>query len=126
MKKNKMRIALGARDRAAAARARRASDLRIRSSTTSRTIIYDARLRLTMPRTVDDRIVILDIDEKSLVEPERGGEGHWPWPRNRLALLLDKLFDHYQIAAVGFDVVLAESGQLVGPARAREARRRRS
>jgi len=70
--------------------------------------IYDARLRLTMPRTVDDRIVILDIDEKSLIEPERGGEGRWPWPRDRLALLLDKLFDHYQIAAVGFDVVFAE------------------
>ena len=27
-------------------------------------ILYDYRLRLTMPRTVDDRIVILDIDEK--------------------------------------------------------------
>ncbi|MCI0420608.1 MAG: class I tRNA ligase family protein, partial [Acidobacteria bacterium] len=33
-------------------------------------IIYDARLRLTMPRTVDDRIVIVDIDEKSLAEAE--------------------------------------------------------
>ena len=29
-------------------------------------IIYDARLRFTMPGTVDPRIVILDIDEKSL------------------------------------------------------------
>ena len=29
-------------------------------------IIYDARLRLTMPQTFDDRIVIVDIDEKSL------------------------------------------------------------
>ena len=27
-------------------------------------IIYDARLRLTMPQTFDDRIVIVDIDEK--------------------------------------------------------------
>lgn len=31
-------------------------------------ILYDYRLQMTMPRTVDDRIVILDIDEKSLKE----------------------------------------------------------
>ena len=54
-------------------------------------MVYDTRLALTMPRTVDPRIVILDIDEKSLVEREKGGEGRWPWPRDRLALLLDKL-----------------------------------
>ena len=71
-------------------------------------IVYDTRLVLTMPRTIDPRIVILDIDEKSLVEKEKGGEGRWPWPRDRLALLLDKLFDHYKIAIVGFDVVFAE------------------
>ncbi|MGQ0751654.1 MAG: CHASE2 domain-containing protein [Betaproteobacteria bacterium] len=77
-------------------------------------IIYDARLRLTMPRTVDDRIVILDIDEKSLQEREQGGEGHWPWPRHRIALLLDKLFDKYGIAVVGFDVVFAERDESSG------------
>jgi adenylate cyclase len=30
-------------------------------------IVYDTRVRLTMPGGVDPRIVILDIDEKSLV-----------------------------------------------------------
>ena len=34
-------------------------------------IIYDTRLKLTMPRTVDSRIVILDIDEKSLTEDRK-------------------------------------------------------
>lgn len=77
-------------------------------------IIYDARLRLTMPRTVDDRIVILDIDEKSLLERDKGGEGRWPWPRDRLALLLDKLFDRYGISVVGFDVVFAERDESSG------------
>ncbi|MBI2296337.1 MAG: adenylate/guanylate cyclase domain-containing protein [Betaproteobacteria bacterium] len=77
-------------------------------------IVYDTRLRLTMPRTVDPRIVILDIDEKSLAEKEKGGEGRWPWPRDRLALLLDKLFDHYQVAIVGFDVVFAERDESSG------------
>jgi len=77
-------------------------------------IIYDTRLQLTMPGGVDPRIVILDIDEKSLVEKEKGGEGRWPWPRDRLALLLDKLFDKYQIAVLGFDVVFAERDESSG------------
>ncbi|MGA0032950.1 MAG: CHASE2 domain-containing protein [Burkholderiales bacterium] len=77
-------------------------------------IVYDTRLRLTMPRTVDPRIVILDIDEKSLLEREKGGEGRWPWPRDRLALLLDKLFDKYGVAVVGFDVVFAERDESSG------------
>lgn len=77
-------------------------------------IVYDTRLRLTMPRTVDPRVVILDIDEKSLLEREKGGEGRWPWPRDRLALLLDKLFDTYEIAVVGFDVVFAERDESSG------------
>ncbi len=77
-------------------------------------IVYDTRLRLTMPNTVDPRVVILDIDEKSLQEKEKGGEGRWPWPRDRLALLLDRLFDQYGIAAVGFDVVFAERDESSG------------
>ena len=72
-------------------------------------ILYDYRLQLTMPRTVDDRIVILDIDEKSLKE-----EGRWPWSRDRLGLLMDKLFDKYSVAVVGFDVVFAEKDESSG------------
>ena len=72
-------------------------------------ILYDYRLNMTMPKTVDDRIVILDIDEKSLKE-----EGRWPWGRNRLALLMDKLFDKYGIAVLGFDVVFAEKDESSG------------
>ena len=88
--------------------------LRIPLLDTLEAILYDVRLRLTMPNTVDDRIVILDIDEKSLRERENGGEGHWPWPRDRIALLLDKLFDRYGIAVVGFDVVFAERDESSG------------
>ncbi len=67
-------------------------------------IIYDTRMRLTMPNTVDPRIVILDIDEKSLQQV-----GRWPWPRDVMARLIDKLFDEYGVALVGFDVVFAEA-----------------
>ena len=55
-------------------------------------IIYDTRLRLTMPGTVDERVVILDIDEKSLQEV-----GRWPWPRDTMAAVMDKLFNHYKL-----------------------------
>jgi len=66
-------------------------------------IIYDTRLQLTMPGGVDQRIVILDIDERSL-----GEVGRWPWSRNLMAQLINKLFDKYQIAVLGFDVIWAE------------------
>jgi len=67
-------------------------------------IVYDARLQLTMPRGVDERIVILDIDEKSLQEVAR-----WPWPRDIMADLIEKLFGKYEVAIVAFDVVFAEA-----------------
>jgi len=66
-------------------------------------IAYDARLNLTLPGTVDPRIVIVDIDERSL-----RAEGQWPWPRGRLATLVEQLFERYQVAVLGFDVVFAE------------------
>ena len=71
-------------------------------------LAYDIRLRLTMPRTIDHKVVILDIDERSLQEKDMGGEGRWPWSRDRLALIMDRLFDKYEVVAVGFDVVFAE------------------
>jgi len=72
-------------------------------------IVYDARLRLTMANTVDPRIVIIDIDEKSLAI-----EGRWPWRRDKLGAMLDQLFDHYQVGIVGFDVVFAERDESSG------------
>lgn len=65
--------------------------------------LYDYRMRLTLPGTTDERIVIVDIDEKSLKE-----EGRWPWGRDKMAALMDQMFGHYGIAVVGFDVVFAE------------------
>lgn len=62
-----------------------------------------------MPGTLDDRIVIIDIDEKSLKE-----EGRWPWSRNRLGDLMDKLFDKHGISVLGFDVVFAEKDESSG------------
>jgi adenylate cyclase len=64
---------------------------------------YDTRLRLFMPRTLDPRVVILDIDEKSL-----NAEGRWPWSRNKLAVMVKQLFEHYKVRVLGFDVAFAE------------------
>jgi adenylate cyclase len=71
--------------------------------------VYDGRLRLTARGGVDDRIVILDIDEKSLAEA-----GRWPWSRDKMAAMVTQLFDHYGIALLGFDVVFAESDNSSG------------
>jgi len=78
-------------------------------------IIYDSRLRATMPRTLDERVVIVDIDEKSLA-----AVGRWPWSRNRLAELTDELFDRQKVALLGFDIVFAEPDDSSGLKRLRE------
>jgi len=72
-------------------------------------LAYDARLVFTMPGGVDDRLVIVDIDEKSLA-----AEGRWPWSRDKIAIMLDRLFDEYGVAIVGFDVVFAEPEEVSG------------
>jgi adenylate cyclase len=65
---------------------------------------YDVRLRLTLPGGVDRRVVIVDIDEASLL-----AQGQWPWPRQRLAELVDTLFGHYQVRMLGLDVLFGET-----------------
>ena len=71
--------------------------------------LYDARLRLFMPNTLDERIVIVDIDEKSLAEV-----GRWPWGRQHVAELVRRLTDEYHVAVLGFDVVFAEPDESSG------------
>ncbi len=65
-------------------------------------LLYDTRVRLTAPRGKDERIVIVAIDEASL-----RAEGHWPWTRDKLALLVKQLFS-YGVAVVGFDITFIE------------------
>ena len=66
-------------------------------------ILYDLRLRTTVDNTIDPRIVIIDIDEESLAK-----EGRWPWRRDKLAYLVDMLFDYYNVKLLSFDVVFSE------------------
>ena len=71
-------------------------------------IIYDSRLRATMPKTLDERIVIVDLDEKSLAEV-----GRWPWGRNKVARFVDTLFEQDALI-VAFDIVFAEPDESSG------------
>jgi adenylate cyclase len=66
------------------------------------TIIADTRMRMERP-LLDPRIVIVDIDARSLNEV-----GRFPWSRNVMAKLVDQLVGHYRAAAVGFDVSFPE------------------
>jgi adenylate cyclase len=70
---------------------------------------YDTRLNFTRLDTLDDRVVIVDIDEISLAEI-----GRWPWGRDKLATIVDKLFETYEVKVVGFDIVFAEKDESSG------------
>ena len=65
---------------------------------------YDLRLNagLSKDQPPDSRIVIIDIDEKSLAD-----EGRWPWPRNKIAALTDRLFEAGAVV-VGYDIFFTE------------------
>ncbi len=64
--------------------------------------LYDLRMRVTKP-DLDPRIVIVDIDEKSIA-----ALGRWPWSRDVVAQLVRQMTQTYQAQSVGFDVVFAE------------------
>lgn len=64
---------------------------------------YDTLLRWTAPGEMDERIVIVNIDERALEEI-----GRWPWHRDRLADLVDRIFERHGALLLGLDVILAE------------------
>lgn len=70
---------------------------------------YDLRLRVAAQPDPDPRVVIVDLDERSLQEI-----GRWPWPRHRVAELVTELLDRQQAALVAFDVVFAEADESSG------------
>jgi adenylate cyclase len=63
---------------------------------------YDLKVYMRGERPVSDQVVIVAIDEKSLAK-----EGRWPWPRTKLAQLVDKLSE-VGVAVIGFDIFFPE------------------
>lgn len=72
----------------------------------ARDLTFDQYQRL-VPRTFENQPVrVIDIDEASLRE-----FGQWPWPRNRIAALVDRLSD-MGASAIAFDILFAEPDRL--------------
>ncbi|TDX60562.1 adenylate cyclase [Methylosinus sp. sav-2] len=71
-----------------------------------RNFVFDSFQRLA-PRPYDPGLPVrvIAVDEESLA-----AFGQWPWPRTRLAALVDKLAEA-GAAAVAFDIVFAETDQ---------------
>lgn len=68
-------------------------------------ILYDTRLMLTLPtqkRQFDEKVVIIDIDEKSMRE-----QGRYPWSRRKVSVLVNKLMDA-GVVVVAFDIFFSE------------------
>jgi len=64
--------------------------------------IYDSFLRSAPHRPPSGSVTVVDIDESTLESL-----GQWPWPRYRVALLLEKIREA-GVTAVGLDMVFAE------------------
>lgn len=64
--------------------------------------LYDLLLRRQPAKPTAERVVIVDLDERSLA-----AYGQWPWPRYRLALLLERIRQQGALS-VGLDILLAE------------------
>ena len=64
---------------------------------------------------------ILDIDEKSL-----NAEGRWPWSRNKLALMVQQLFEHYKVQRGRLRRRVRRARHQLGPREPRGARQGRA
>ena len=63
-------------------------------------IVTDAARQWLASDVPENRILIVDIDEASL-----SSGGPWPWPRHRLADLVERLLGMYGAKAVGLDII---------------------
>jgi adenylate cyclase len=71
--------------------------------------LYDLRLRALAPALADPRIVIVDIDERSLAN-----HGRWPWRRALLGQLIDDISQWGGARLVALDMVMAEPDRSSG------------
>ena len=71
-----------------------------------RDITFDEYQRITPRPFQNTPVRVIDIDEASLRE-----FGQWPWPRDRLALLVQRLSD-MGASAIAFDILFSEPDRL--------------
>ena len=64
--------------------------------------VYDTMFQSIYTEQASEAVVIVDLDEQSLAD-----FGQWPWPRYRVALLLEKI-RRAGAVSIGLDIVFAE------------------
>jgi adenylate cyclase len=74
--------------------------------------LRDAFLRVQVSTREEARVLVVDVDEASLAKL-----GPWPWPRERIADLVEMLLTRYQARGVALDIMLPESAASVGDTR---------
>ena len=70
--------------------------------------VYDRLLRAVPARPPSDRIVIIDVDERSLA-----AVGQWPWRRDVIGALITRLRE-MDAAVIALDIVFAEADRFEG------------
>ena len=70
--------------------------------------VYDRLLRSIPSRPMSERIVIIDVDERSLASV-----GQWPWRRDVIGKLVERLRE-FGAAVVALDIVFAEPDRFEG------------
>jgi adenylate cyclase len=65
--------------------------------------VYDHMIRMGWhTKPINPKVVIIDIDDASVQK-----EGRWPWPRDKMARLIDQLKE-YGVVTVALDIVMSE------------------
>ena len=75
-------------------------------------LVRDPLRRALARSEPETRVTVIDIDESSIT-----ALGPWPWPRARIADLLDTLVTRYRARAVGMDIVFPSPADAPGDAR---------
>jgi adenylate cyclase len=74
--------------------------------------LRDAFLRMQVSTREEPRILVVDVDEASLARL-----GPWPWPRERIADLVEILLTRYTARGVALDILLPEATGSAGDTR---------
>jgi adenylate cyclase len=75
-------------------------------------LLRDAFVRQRATLADDPRVLVVDIDEASMA-----ALGPWPWPRARVADLVETLLTDYHARGVALDIVLPEADDALGDRR---------
>jgi adenylate cyclase len=74
-------------------------------------LVFDSYQTLKPRQPADAAVLVVDIDDRSIAQ-----QGQWPWPRNTIARMVDRLSE-LGAAAIGFDILFAEPDR-TSPSRA--------